>query len=88
LFFFLRLLRGQVHFLWDSSSEALLYIDGEPLQAFNAADGADKKAEFVLRKKGQVKVFFHLSSLFFFRLLLSFSHSILDYKLMLVLALY
>jgi hypothetical protein len=46
----------QVHFLWDSSSEALLYIDGEPLQAFNAAEGADKKAEFVLRKKGQVKV--------------------------------
>jgi len=47
---------GQVHLRWDSSSEAMVYVDGEPQQAFNAADGADKKAEFVLRKKGQVKV--------------------------------
>jgi len=46
----------QVHFLWDSSSEAMLYIDGKPMQAFNSAEGADKKGEFVLRKRGQVKV--------------------------------
>lgn len=45
-----------MHFLWDSSSEAMLYIDGQPRQAFNSAEGADRKGEYVLRKKGQVKV--------------------------------
>ncbi len=33
----------------------MLWIDGQPQQAFNSADGADRREEFILRKKGQTK---------------------------------
>lgn len=38
----------ELHFVWDSESEALLLIDGEPRLGFNGSDGCDRRAEFVI----------------------------------------
>lgn len=44
----------EVHFIWDNSSEALLWTsDGVPLQGFYGASGNERRAEYVLLQKAQ-----------------------------------
>lgn len=38
----------RVHFIWDNSSEALLYRDGVPVQAFYGSGGDDRREEYLL----------------------------------------
>lgn len=43
----------EVHLLWDSSSEAMIYdADGNALQAFNGSGGDDRRAKFILPYAG------------------------------------
>lgn len=47
----------RVHFIWDNSSEALLYRDGVPVQAFYGSQGDDRREEYLLSpcaKAGEV----------------------------------
>jgi alpha-mannosidase len=37
-----------VHFIWDSESEAAVWADGMPVQAFNGARGDDRRTDYVL----------------------------------------
>lgn len=40
---------GEVHLLWDSDCEALVYSsDGKPLQGLTGGNGHDKRHEYVL----------------------------------------
>jgi alpha-mannosidase len=41
----------EVHFLWDSDSEAMVWRDGEPVQGLTGGDGGDRRAEFVLTRR-------------------------------------
>ena len=38
----------RVHFIWDNSSEALLFRDGVPVQGFYGSSGDDRREEFLL----------------------------------------
>lgn len=37
-----------VHFIWDSESEAAVWADGMPVQAFNGSRGDDRRTDHVL----------------------------------------
>jgi alpha-mannosidase len=41
----------EVHFIWDSECEALLWTkDGHPIQAFVGSLGEDRRAEYIFPK--------------------------------------
>lgn len=55
--------KGQiVHFLWDSNSEALLWQNGVPLQAFTGGNGDDRRVEFEVTKSatGEERISFYI----------------------------
>ena len=40
----------EVHLIWDSSSEAMVWVDGQPQQGLTGGNGGDRRAWFPLRR--------------------------------------
>jgi alpha-mannosidase len=49
----------QVNFIWDSESEAAVWVDGQPVQAFNGSKGDDRRADYVLTRSAKAGETFH-----------------------------
>lgn len=43
-------LNEEVHLIWDNGSEALIYVDGVPVQSLYGGGGDDRREEFILTK--------------------------------------
>jgi hypothetical protein len=43
----------RVHFIWDNSSEALLFREGVPIQAFYGSGGDDRREEYLLSPRAE-----------------------------------
>jgi alpha-mannosidase len=45
--------KEEVHLLWDSASEALVWsAEGKPLQGLNGSDGCDRRSEMIVQRPG------------------------------------